>query len=702
MSQHDTALPPGTRIADYEIREVLGDPGSFGITYRATDLHLQRDVALKEYFPADYAMRRGEAVVARDDKKQATFDWGLERFSEEARMLAQFDHRNIVKVLRLISGVNGTAFIVMELIRGRTLESMVERDGPMGAAAFNPIFSQLLDGCAAIHKIGILHRDIKPSNVLVTEAGVPILIDFGSARGLDLQKKAGFTAIVTDTYSPPEQYSREQPQGPWTDVYALAATAYYCLCGGPPPPSTARAVGDAHTPAEQAGAACGASPKMLKGLDWGLTLKAADRPQSIEDWRPSLDLDPKPQAAAAGAATPIRLDRRGVIALAGGAVLLGGVGAVMAITNMGKGGGGRVLDNGSAPLKVAWTKPLGAVDGDPWAALAVTPKGAMLAARRLAADGAPRMYAVQVADDGRVLGEWTADGSASAAQAILPMADGGALVGGDAGGVATLVRLGPDWRALWTRNYGEGEVRSLVAGRDGGVIAAIGTGFDAGKAKLVFLDANGGSKGEVSLLDRPDDSVERVASLPDGALVVLGSRVTREGEKNTTQLFVTRLKPDYHDLWRQWADVPGTTRGWSLAVAGDDVFVVGTSSSGLKGDPTHLFRMRLQGADGKILWQQVEQAVLNGTGRALAAVMGGDRPRLYLSGTGGSPVAHARLAQLADDGRILWSLEAPPQPGARAEGAVALAFHKPGDGYAAGFSFDGSRTQLMLTRLVAG
>ena len=256
MAGIDSALPMGARIADYELIEVLGDPGSFGITYRATDLHLKRDVAIKEYFPAEYAVRRTDGLVApRDESRRSTFEWGLERFSEEARTLAQFDHRNIVKVLRLIADVNGTAYIVMELVRGRTLESIVLDTGPMEAAAFNPLFAQLLDGCAAIHGIGILHRDVKPSNIIVTAAGAPVLIDFGAARDLALQKKAGFTAIVTDTYSPPEQYSREQPQGPWTDIYALAATAYFALSGGPPPPSTARAIGDSSTPAVQAGAA---------------------------------------------------------------------------------------------------------------------------------------------------------------------------------------------------------------------------------------------------------------------------------------------------------------------------------------------------------------------------------------------------------------------------------------------------------------
>ena len=255
----------------------------------------------------------------------------------------------------------------------------------MDEETFNPIFDQLLDGCAAIHRIGILHRDIKPSNIIVSSEGVPILIDFGAARDLALQKKSGFTAIVTDTYSPPEQYSREQAQGPWTDIYALAATAYYALSGGPPPPSTARAIGDATIPAVQAGAGR-ANAKLLKGLDRGLVLAAKDRPQTIEQWRPELDLAPRGLAATTAGT---KVDRRAVLAVAAGAGALGLVGAIMALTNE-KAGTARVLDERRQPIKMGWTKDFGAVDGDPWPALAISSRGVFLAARRLSAALRPR------------------------------------------------------------------------------------------------------------------------------------------------------------------------------------------------------------------------------------------------------------------------------------------------------------------------
>lgn len=689
MRIYDEALAAGERIADYEIQEVLGEPGSFGITYRATDLHLNRDVALKEYFPSAYAVRKGTEVMPRDESKAGTFDWGLERFSEEARTLAQFNHRNIVRVLRLIAGVNGTAYIVMELAKGRTLESMVEEGGAMNAETFNPIFDQLLDGCAAIHNIGILHRDIKPSNIIISAQGVPVLIDFGAARDLALQKKSGFTAIVTDTYSPPEQYSREQPQGPWTDVYALAATAYYALSGGPPPASTARAIGDTTIPATEA-AAGRASVTFLKGLDRGLILAAKDRPQSVEQWRKELDLD-APQQVQVVTVGP-KLDRRSLLAIGGGLGLIGAIGGTLLLG----GGPSNELDDGQGALKIDWTKDFGEIDGDPWPALAASPRGVMLASRRLV-DGQPHMLAMQVGPDGQVIGEWLASEPGSAAQSIVLAADGGAYVGGDEAGQARIVRLGPNWQPVWSRTYGEGEVRSLML-QDGGLVAAVGGG--EGSAKLVILNEDGlARQAEVSLLDRKDDTVERVAAMQGGGYVVLGRRTTSNGDQNTTRMWVERLDPTYNSMTGRVLEAGlGTARGWAIVVIGEAIFVTGTTSKGRPDDPSHPILLRISAKDGARSFVKTFDQVPNGSGRGLALTPGGS-PRLYMSGTGGSPVAHARIAQVGDDGSEIWSMEAPLQGQAEAEGALALAFGEDGNGYAAGFTHSSQATRLILTRL---
>ncbi len=144
----------------------------------------------------------------------------------------------------------------------------------------------------------------------------------------------------------------------------------------------------------------------------------------------------------------------------------------------------------------------------------------------------------------------------------------------------------------------------------------------------------------------------------------------------------------------------GSARGWALATVGDSIFVAGTSNTGSPNDPSHLLLLRLDGQEGRKLWSHVETKVANGSGRALAMV-GSGRPRLYVAGTAGSPVGRARIGQLDDSGKLVWSLEPPARPGARAEGALALAFRGPGDGYAAGFSFNGTGARLLVSRLTA-
>ena len=182
---------------------------------------------------------------------------------------------------------------------------------------------------------------------------------------------------------------------------------------------------------------------------------------------------------------------------------------------------------------------------------------------------------------------------------------------------------------------------------------------------------------------------------------MLGSRATTAAGRNTTQLWVARLDKSFRELWRTQDFGAGSARGWSLGVTQDDIFVVGTSGKGGPEDPSHLFTMRIQAADGRKLWSRVEESHIHGSGRALALTARGKRPVAYVAGTGGSIAPQARFAQLKNDGSLAWTQLSPAQQGARAEGAVALAFRGPGDGYAAGFTFDGVGTRLTATRLLA-
>src|SRR5918999_1442753 len=140
------ALPAGTLIGRYQVVNVLGQ-GGFGITYLARDTQLGRDVAVKEYLPAALAVRPdGSSVLPRSTEVADDFGWGPSRFIEEGRTLANLHEApSIVKVFDFLEA-NGTAYIVMELLRGQTLEDRVTTAGPLGADAVNVILWPLLAG----------------------------------------------------------------------------------------------------------------------------------------------------------------------------------------------------------------------------------------------------------------------------------------------------------------------------------------------------------------------------------------------------------------------------------------------------------------------------------------------------------------------------------------------------------------------------
>ncbi|MBV8393025.1 MAG: protein kinase [Alphaproteobacteria bacterium] len=280
------ALRPGQTIGRYEIVSVLGQ-GGFGITYRARDVQLGRDVAIKEYLPTALAYRQaGTTVMPRTTKLADDFGWGRERFVSEGRTLATL-HRTpaIVHVFDFLEA-NGTAYIVMELLSGETLEDRLARQGKLSPEEVDRILWPLLDGLAQVHEAGFLHRDIKPANILLDAAGNPTLIDFGASRAAMAGRSTAMTAIFTPGYAAAEQMTSAK-QGPWTDIYGLSATLHHAITGAPPPSAFDRMLDDEYQPIARR-APAGFSPGVLVGLDAGLQVRAADRPQSIAGWRPIL------------------------------------------------------------------------------------------------------------------------------------------------------------------------------------------------------------------------------------------------------------------------------------------------------------------------------------------------------------------------------------------------------------------------------
>ncbi|MFN4351023.1 MAG: protein kinase domain-containing protein [Hylemonella sp.] len=279
------ALEPGQTVYEYRIDKVLGG-GGFGITYLAQDVNLQLPVAIKEYFPADVAVRgEDRSVRVRTPEGASRFDWGLERFVDEARALASFRHPNIVKVLRYFKE-NGTAYIVMDYESGDPLKHWVMQQRGLDQAALLQLVYPLLDGLEAVHKLNFLHRDIKPDNIYIRADGSPVLLDFGAARRVSADHD--MTNIVSPGFAPFEQYHSKGNQGPWTDLYSLGAVLYWMTTGRKPLEAAARVREDAMPRAVDVASRAAFGEPLLQAIDWALQPHEKDRPQSVAALREAL------------------------------------------------------------------------------------------------------------------------------------------------------------------------------------------------------------------------------------------------------------------------------------------------------------------------------------------------------------------------------------------------------------------------------
>ncbi len=268
----------GTKGLSYQIGAAKGQ-GGFGITYAAMSLENGQRVAIKEYYPSRCANRDfGNRVVpltGHDDEYQK----GIKDFLEEAMMLSAVGVLSSVVTVIEYFEANETAYLVMEYVDGSPLHSVVSQNGHFMANELMPKFSALLDDLGVLHKSGIIHRDISPDNLILTPEGKLKLIDFGSARNMNSSKN--MTVLLKPGFSPVEQY-QSSGQGPYTDLYALASTMYYCLTGVIPPTSFDRLSNDTLQRPNTLGADM--TPEQENALIWALSVKAEDRPQSAESF----------------------------------------------------------------------------------------------------------------------------------------------------------------------------------------------------------------------------------------------------------------------------------------------------------------------------------------------------------------------------------------------------------------------------------
>lgn len=329
MSEYRNALSEGTMLHEFRIEKVLGQ-GGFGLTYKGIDTNLSKPVAIKEYFPAMMSYREGDlSVHPQSTKDQDEFKWGLERFIEEARVLAKFSgHPNIVTVLRYFE-LNGTGYIVMEFADGRDFDQAIEAADHISEEDLKRVLVPLLDGLDAVHKMNILHRDIKPANILLRRDGIPTLIDFGAARVSVTGSEKSMTTVYTTGYASNEQEVGSKQQGPWSDVYSMGAVAYKAITKKRPEGASARALHDELVPVLEF-AAGQYSERFLAAIDKAMAVRIEDRYQSASEFRDAIS-DP---VAAPQAPEKPKGNTKSLVMLAGGGAVAATIAAFFILPDL--------------------------------------------------------------------------------------------------------------------------------------------------------------------------------------------------------------------------------------------------------------------------------------------------------------------------------------------------------------------------------
>jgi len=239
-AQANQPLPAGYVLNGYRIEKPLSS-GGFSIVYLARD-EAGTPFAIKEYLPSSMPLRaEGVEVTVTDEGNLAIFRHGLKCFFEEGRALAMISHPNVVRVENFFRA-NETCYMVMQYVRGRTLQFHIQRNRHEFTEGFiRRLFTHLMNGLREVHANKLLHLDIKPANVFISMEGRPVLLDFGAARITLSEEQSKLKPMYTAGFAAPEHY-RFKPRelGPWSDIYSVGATMYTCIAGTPPQASDQR------------------------------------------------------------------------------------------------------------------------------------------------------------------------------------------------------------------------------------------------------------------------------------------------------------------------------------------------------------------------------------------------------------------------------------------------------------------------------
>ncbi len=394
----------------------------------------------------------------------------------------------------------------------------------------------------------------------------------------------------------------------------------------------------------------------------------------------------KPAEISNGISNPdsgITISRRNLVLAAGSLVIVGSSTLIWLSRDTS-------LSGSQRPLRPAWTKriALAAPFGDPFAAVAVANGMALVAAQEFVADN-EQLLALRLNTSGATTGKYLSAEPGSSGHAVLPAADGGAWVGGSGGSNSLLVRLDKDWKPLWSQNYGEGSITSILP-RGNGVIAGVEGPESSGTAKLLFLRQDGTIERESTLLDRKGDSIQGVAPLPGGDLAALGWRILEK----QSELWVARVSDRGREVWRKAHNGLGVANGWAIATVNDKIYVAGRTSPDGRDETYQAMIVCLDAKSGDLEWQR-QLPGAPASARGLAASGSGGSARLYLAGWAGTSKT-ARLSQIGPAGDLEWDQQ---YPGKGATNMTGLALADDGGGYGLGLEAPNYETlHLTLTR----
>ena len=284
-------LQPGSELmrGQYKITRYLNS-GGFGITYLAKD-SLDRSVVIKECFPRSFCYRNSDmSVQARSEAQNGDLRSIVRLFANEARSLAKLKHPYIVGVHQTFEEHN-TAYMALDFVKGHDLLAVIERKVMLlRPDQVRAILEKVLDAIGSVHRQGLLHRDISPDNIIVTNELNPVLIDFGAAREQATKASRALSAlrVVKDGYSPQEFYIAGSEQGPFSDLYSLAASFYHVISGELPPDSqlriSAHVAGDPDPYVPLARKTDDYDESFCEAIDKAMSILPADRVQSADEW----------------------------------------------------------------------------------------------------------------------------------------------------------------------------------------------------------------------------------------------------------------------------------------------------------------------------------------------------------------------------------------------------------------------------------